>query len=441
VTRHKQLASGEQQGRRDFLKTSLAAAGAAAVGSLPLARSAHAAGSDVIRVGLIGCGARGPGAVVNALTVDRGARLVALGDVFADQVKSRREILKKEKPEQVQVDDNHCFSGLDSYKHVIESADVVLVACAAKYHSVYLQAAVEAGKHVFVEKPHAIDPVGVRRIAAAAELAKKNRTSILSGFQSRYQPMFRELIARIRDGAIGEIVAFEEHFERGPYNMVGRNPSWSEVEFQFRAQMHFTWLSGDDVNQSLAHNLDRVTWAMKEQTPVSAHGMGGRSASFGVVYGNTFDHHAVVYEYANGVRAYAYCRTQDGCYGSGESIILGSKGRAFMYGGRIEGETSWKYKGPGGNPYDLEHKAFFEAIRSGNPLNCGDYMARSSQVAVMGQLTCYCGRELTWDQVSKSNFVFTPKAADVRLDMEPPVKPDAEGNYPVPVPGITEFKI
>ncbi|MGO8753085.1 MAG: Gfo/Idh/MocA family oxidoreductase [Thermoguttaceae bacterium] len=430
--------SPKRASRRDFLKTSLAAA---AAGTLPLARSAHAAGSDIIRIGLIGCGNRGPGAVVNALTVDPGARLVAMGDIFADHVRTRRKLLQNEKPNQVQVDDAHCFSGLESYKHVIESCDVVLVACAAKFHPVYLLAGIEAGKHVFVEKPHAIDPVGVRQITAAAELAKQKKLSILSGLQSRYMPSFRELMRRVHDGAIGEIVAFEEHFERGPYNIVRRDPKLNEVEFQFSAQMHFTWLSGDDVNQSLAHNLDRVTWAMKEQTPVTAHGMGGRSASFGEIYGNTFDHHAVVYEYANGVRAYAYCRTQDGCYGSGESIILGSKGRAYLYGGRIEGETKWKYDGPGGNPYDLEHKAFFQAIRSGNPLNCGDYMARSSLVAVMGQLSCYCGKELTWEQVSKSNFVFTPKAEDVRLDMEPPVKADEKGNYPVSMPGITEFKI
>ncbi len=438
MTQRQSLPSPRRQPRRDFLKTSVAAA---AVSGLPLARSVHAAGSDVIRIGLIGCGNRGPGAVVNAMNVDPGVRLVAMGDIFLDHIKGHREAIRKEKPNQVQVDDAHCFVGLDSYKHVIESADVVLIACAAKYHSVYLLDAIKAGKHVFVEKPHAIDPVGVREIKEASELARQKRLSILSGLQSRYQPSFRELVRRIHDGAIGEIVAFEEHFERGPYNVVARNPKLNEVEFQFSAQMHFTWLSGDDVNQSLAHNLDRVTWAMKEQTPVTVHGMGGRSASFGVIYGNTFDHHAVVYEYANGVRAYAYCRTQDGCYGSGESIILGSKGRAYMYGGRIEGETNWKYSGPGGNPYDLEHKAFFEAIRSGNPLNCGDYMARSSQVAVMGQLACYCGKELTWEQVSKSNFFYAPKAEDVRLDMEPPVKPDERGNYPVPLPGITEFKI
>ena len=208
--------------------------------------------------------------------------------------------------------------------------------------------------------------------------------------------------------------------------------------------MHFPWLSGDDVNQSLVHNLDRVTWVMKGQTPVKAHGIGGRSASFGEIYGNTFDHHGVVYEYANGVRTFAFCRTQAGCYGNADSLILGSKGRArFNPGGKsvIEGETNWKYKGPIVSPGVEEHKALFEAIRSGKPLNCGEYMIPSSLVAVMGQLACYSGRELTWEQVSKSNFLFAPKAEDVRLDMEPPVKADAKGNYPVPMPGLTEFKI
>jgi predicted dehydrogenase len=375
------------------------------------------------------------------LTVDPGARLVAMGDVFLDHVKNRRELLRTEKPSQVQVDDAHCFSGLDSYLHVMESADVLIVACAAKYHPVYLFEGIQAGKHVFVEKPHAIDPVGIRQILAAAELAKKQNLSILSGLQSRYEPKYQEIIKRVHDGAIGEIVAFHEQLERGPYNIVNRNPKMNEVEFQFSAQMHFTWLSGDDVNQSLVHNLDRVTWAMKEQTPVAAHGMGGRSASFGEIYGDTFDHHALVYDYANGVQVHAQCRTQNGCYGFEESTILGSKGRALMRAGRIEGTTNWKYKAAPANPYDLEHKAFFEAIRSGKPLNCGDYMARSAQVAVMGQLACYSGQPLTWEQISKSTFAFAPKPEDVRLDMPPPVTHDGKGNYPVPMPGITEFKI
>ena len=428
--------------RRDFLKTSMAAAaGAAAISGLSLVRGVHAAGSDVIRIGMIGCGSRCPGAAVNAMNVDPGVRLVAMTDIFADRVESRREMLKKEKPKQVAVDDAHCFSGLDGYRHVIESADVVLIACSAKYHPGYLRAAVEAGKHVFLEKPHAIDPVGVRALAVACALAKQKGLSIVSGLQSRFLPAFQETVKRLHDGAIGDIVAIQESWLRGPYGLIPRNPKLNEVEFQFSNQYHFSWLSGDDVTQTLTHNLDRAVWTMKEQTPVKVYGLGGRSASFGEVFGNVFDHHTVVYEFANGTRMYALCRTQNGCHEENSSVYLGTKGRCILTQYRIEGENKWSYRGPSENPYDLEHKALFAAIRSGNPLNCGDYMARSTTVAVMGQLACYSGRELTWEQVSGSDFVFAPKADDVRLDMAPPVKPDEKGNYPVPMPGITEYKI
>ena len=249
---------------------------------------------------------------------------------------------------------------------------------------------------------------------------------------------------RIHDGEIGEIVAIEETFLRGPYNLVARNPKLNEVEYQFSNWYHFRWLSGDDVTQSLIHNLDRATWAMREQTPVKAHGLGGRPSSFGEVYGNVFDHHSVVYEYANGVRMYALCRTQNGCYDEYSSAYFGTKGvRRLWPMSRytIEGETKWKYRGSMRDPHELEHVALFAAIRSGNPVNCGDYMTSSTLTAVMGQLTCYSGKELTREQVAKSDFVFTPKVEDVRLDMKPTVTPDANGSYPVPMPGITEFKV
>jgi predicted dehydrogenase len=434
--------------RRDFLKTLMAAAaGTAAFGGLPFARSAHGAGGDVIRIGLIGCGSRGPGAAINAMRADDGVRLVAMTDVLADRVRGRREMLQQQNPGQVKVADDHCFSGLDGYKQVIAGVDVVLIACSAKYHPVYLRAAIEAGKHVFVEKPHAIDPVGVREVTAACELARQKKLSVMSGLHSRHDPGFQEAIQRIHDGAIGEIVSIEENFLRPPYRLCYREPKLNEVEYQFMNQYHFAWLSGDDVPQSLVHNLDRATWAMKEQTPVKAHGLGGRSASFGEVYGNVFDHHSVVYEYANGVRLYAFCRTQNGCYGEYSSTYFGTKGRCQLFPQyRIEGEKPWKYHAANAamaqnNAWDLEHKVLFSAIRSGNPVNCGDYMARSTLVAVMGQLACYSGNELTWEQVSKSTFAFTPKVENVHLDMTPPVKPDEKGNYPVPMPGITEFKI
>jgi myo-inositol 2-dehydrogenase / D-chiro-inositol 1-dehydrogenase len=424
--------------RREFLKT----ASAVATGRLAIGRGAHAAGTDVIRIGLIGCGGRGPGAALNAMTVDPGARLVAMTDIVKDRVLNRRKLLKQQKPEQVAVDDDHCFSGLEGYRHVIASADVVLVACAAKFHPVYLRAAIEAGKHVFVEKPHAIDPVGVRAVTAACDLAKQKGLSVQSGLHSRYSRGYQETIKRIHGGAIGEIVAIEENFLRGPYGIYKRQPGMNEVEYQFSNQYHFTWLSGDDVAQSLVHNVDRALWAMNGQVPQKAHGMGGRSASFGEVYGNVFDHHGVVYEFAGGARMYAFCRTQFGCYDEYSSLLLGTKGRCNLMQCRIEGETNWRYADLRSEeePHQAEHRPFFAAIRSGSPLNAGDYMARSTMAAVMGQMTCYSGKEVTWEQMIKSNYVFLPRPEDVSLNMEPPVKPGASGEYPVFArPGLTKI--
>jgi predicted dehydrogenase len=424
--------------RRQFLRTSAAAASAVALGSLDLSRTAHAAGTDIIRVGMIGCGGRNGGAAVEALTADRGARLVAMCDIFLDRIKAQRANIKTARPNQVEVDDEHCFPGFDGYKKVIESSDVVLIANAAKFHPWHAKAAIEAGKHVFVEKPHGIDPAGIKTLKAACELAKQKKLSIVSGLQSRYHPGFAETVQRIYDGAIGDIVAIEENFLRAPYGVTERKPGLTELEWQCSTQYHFVWLSGDDVVQSLVHNLDRSSWVMRDQAPVKCHGLGGRSSMIEPVYGNVFDHHSVVYEFANGARVYAFCRTTTGCYDESSSIILGTKGKASILGCRIWGETNWRWQGTG-NPYQLEHDKLFAAIRSGNPLNNGDYAARSTQIAIMGQLSCYTGKEVTWEQMNQSDFFYPPKPEDCHDGMEPPVKPGPSGSYPVFIPGRTQL--
>jgi predicted dehydrogenase len=347
--------------------------------------------------------------------------------------------LKQAAPAQVAVDDQHCFSGFDAYKRVIESVDVVLIANAAKFHPLHLTAAVEAGKHVFVEKPHAIDPAGIKMVAAARDKAKQKGLSVLSGLQSRFHPGYQETVKRVHDGAIGDIVAIQETWLRPPYGLYPRKPGLTEVEYQASNQYHFHWLCGDDVPQTLIHNLDRAGWVLRGEAPVRAYGMGGRSTLHGEIYGSVFDHHAVVYEFAGGVRLYAYCRTIDDCYNENSSVILGTKGRCFLTQTRIVGETKWQYSGPKGNPYDIEHEEFFKAIRSGNPINSGDYMIRSTMTGIMGQLSCYTGKEVTWAQMTASDFFFAPKPEDVRADMEPPVKPGPDGTYPVFRPGVTKL--
>ncbi len=371
------------------------------------------------------------------MSADPSVRLVAMTDLFADRVQAKRAILKKQRPEQVQVDDDHCFSGIDGYKKVIDSVDIVLIACAAKFHPIYLLAGIEAGKHVFVEKPHGIDPLGIQVVRKAAELARKKNLGVLSGLQSRFHPAIRETIQRVLDGQIGEIVSFEENFVRGPYGNTIRPKGVRELEVQYGNQYRFSWLCGDDVPQSLVHNMDRATWALGETPPINCHGFGGRSTNEHVL-GDVFDHNSVVYHYANGVRGYAFCRTTGGCYNENSSIIMGTKGTALPLSGRITGKNAWRFSGKNDNPYDAEHREFVKSIRAGRPLNCGDYMARSTLVTIMGQLSCYSGRQVTWEQVSKSEYFIPPKPEDCTWDMDPPTAPDVDGAYPVcATPGVT----
>jgi predicted dehydrogenase len=422
--------------RRQFLAASAAAG--AALGALPLSRSVHAAGSDVIKVGLIGCGGRGSGAAANAMNAGPDVRLVAMSDIFEDRVKSSRDNLKKVQPEQVAVDDEHCFVGFDAYQQVIASGvDVVLIACTSKFHPTYLKAAVDAGKHVFVEKPHAIDPPGIHVVQQACDDAQKKKLCLVSGLCWRYDKGVQETIKRVLDGAIGDLVAIQETYMRSTYRNVERQPDWSELEYQFRNWYHFRWLSGDDGPQSLLHSIDKGAWALREETPVKAFGSGGRSSGFGPVYGDVFDHGAIVFEYANGVRMYANVRAQDGCYSEVSDTFLGTKGRCDVLKNRIEGETKWQYDGPKSNMYDAEHVVLFDAVRSGQPVNDGVRMVRSTMLSLLGQMVCYTGRQMTWEQALNSPWRAGPEA--VSWDMEPPAKADADGTYPVPIPGITKL--
>ena len=222
-----------------------------------------------------------------------------------------------------------------------------------------------------------------------------------------------------------------------PYRLIERKEGQEELDFQFRNWYHFRWLSGDDVPQSLLHCLDKAAWAMRDEPPVKAFGLGGRSSSFGPVYGDVFDHHSIVFEYANGVRVFGNCRAQNGCYGNVSDNILGTKGQADVIKGRIEGESPWKYEGPKANMYDVEHQDLFAAIRAGQPINNGTYMARSSMMAVLGQMVVYSGQQMTWDQVMKSDWKASPDTCG--FEMEPPVQSQEDGTYPIPIPGITKL--
>jgi len=431
-------ATNHRASRRDFLKGT-AAAGAAVAGGLSLARSVHAAGKQEIKIGMIGCGGRCSGAAAQALGLGKDVKLAAMTDVFERRMRAKQKLFKAQFPDQFLATAATCAYGLDGYKAVIAASDAVLIACASKYHPFYAEEAVKAGKHVFVEKPHAIDPAGCRRLRRVCELARKKNVSVVSGHESRYSLAYQEQTKRIHDGAIGQVVAIQSMFLRAPYQTVARDPELNETEYQFSNWYHFRWLSGDDVTQSLVHNLDRMRWVLKEENPTWCFGLAGRSTSFGEVYGDMFDHHTVVYEFKSGVRLYALCQTRAGCYGSWDDILMGTKGVCYWSACRIDGETKWRYQGRQNDASVAEQERLIGSIRSGKLINDGDTMIDSTYVAVMGQLACYAGTPVTWEQMMAADFEFEPKIADVRLDMDAPTKPDATGNYRLPVPGLTKY--
>ncbi len=428
------MAETSDSSRRRFLKTT--AAGALAAG-LPLVRSVHAAGSDVLRVGLVGCGGRGTGAAVNALNADPNTRLVALADIFPARMSVALRQLQQAKGAQVAVDADHQFDGFDGYRKVIDSADVVLLALPTFFHPHYLKACVDAGKHVFCEKIHAVDAPGVRLVLEAGEVAQSKGLSVVSGLAWRYDTGARETMQRIHDGAIGRIVSIEQTCNTGFLRSRPRQPGWTEMEYQLQDWYNFFWLSCDLPGLNTVHNLDKAAWAMHDEPPLRCWGMGGRQTRVGPQYGDAWDHHATVFEYASGTRLHAYCRQQDGCATDISSRYYGTKGWCDLLGYRIEGEKPWRFAGGRSNRFDLEHVALFSAIRSGTPVNNTLYMARSSLMAIMSTWASYTGRVLAWEAAMASNHVIAPKT--LAFDAEPPTEPGADGNYPMPVPGVTRF--
>ncbi|MGO9115370.1 MAG: Gfo/Idh/MocA family protein [Thermoguttaceae bacterium] len=425
--------------RREFLKMTVVAAAGAAAGSLALSRSAHAAGSDVLRIGLVGCGARGGGAAANALGADANTRLVAMADAFSDRLQNTLESLKRQFDDRVTVDAEHCFVGFDAYQRLIDSGvDVVLLATSPHFRPIHLKACIDAGKHVFCEKPVAVDGPGVRSVLATCQEAAEKKLNVVSGLCWRYDYGVRETMKRVLDGDIGDIISIRETFNTGTLWHRRRQPSWTEMEYQMRNWYYFTWLSGDHNCEQHVHSLDKAAWAMHEEPPVRAWGLGGRQVRTEAIYGDIFDHHAVCYEYANGVQVYSYCRQMAGCSDDVSDLFLGTQGRADILANKIcnaKGEVVWRYQGPKPSMYDVEHQELFAAIRSGKVINNGVYMARSSMLAILGRMVTHSGQTITWDRAIHSGAKLAPEK--YAMDATPPIVPDKDGKYPVSVPGVT----
>ncbi len=435
--------------RRSFLSKSAVLGGAV----LAVQRGAHAAGSDILKVGLIGCGSRGSGAAANAMNADPGVRLVAMADAFGDRLEASLAQLKRRSPGQVDVAPSRCFVGFDSYKALIGSGvDVVLLAAPPHFRPLHLKACIDAGKHVFAEKPVGVDATGVRSVRATCELARQKKLNLVSGLCWRYDTVIRETIKRVHDGAIGKILAVQSTRNLGYLWQRPRKPEWTEMEFQMRNWYYFAWLSGDHNVEQQIHGIDKCMWALKDEPPARAWGLSGRQVRTESKWGDIYDHHAVVYEFASGERMYAMARQQPNCFNDYSEFLVGTKGRCDLQKGRIEGETNWSYGATAGDlsgysgklrkgglrpMHQVEQDELFAAIRAGKCINNGDYMCQSTLVAILGRTVGYTGQAITWEQMTQSKQDLSPKR--YAFDAEPPTLPGPDGNYPVAMPGVTRF--
>ena len=415
--------------RRTFLQAT--AAGAVVLGAPSFARAEER--TQEIKIGVIGCGGRGTGAAVDALTASAATRIVALGDAFADRVESCAANLAKQGPRGTVPADMR-FTGLDAYQKVIASGvDLVILAAAPGFRPLHIAAAVAAGKHVFAEKPVAVDPAGVRTVLQAAASIDQQGLSFVCGTQRRHEACYVEAMRRVHDGAIGEIVSARCYWNQGGLWVKEKQAEWSDVEWQLRNWLYFTWLSGDHIVEQHVHNLDVVNWATGS-LPLRAVGMGGRQVRTDAKYGNIFDHFAIDYEYPGGLRVLSMCRQIDGCQSAVEEIVQGTKGTLYTSSGsaRIEpragaGGDAWEFTGENKNPYVVEHEHLIAAIQTGRRINEARRIAESTLVAVMGRMSTYTGKEVSWQQALESKLDLMPP----NLAFGPLVVPE------VAVPGRT----
>ncbi|MDB6121530.1 MAG: oxidoreductase domain protein [Pedosphaera sp.] len=428
----------KETSRREFIKTSAIIGGALAAPAILPGKLFAAENSDTLRIGLIGCGNRGTGAAEQALKADKNVVITAMGDVFSDRLEQSLQSLTKAVPGKVKVDAEHRFIGFDAYQKVIDSGvDVVLLATPPGFRPAQLKAAVAAGKHIFTEKPMAVDAPGVRSVLESVAEAKKKNLALVAGFCWRYSYGERAAYQQIHEGGIGDVTTLYGTFNvsmNSRWDKWTRANSKSDMECMMRRWYFYPGLSGDHLVEQAVHTVDKMLWAMKDVPPVKALGFGGRQVRTGAEYGVIFDHFSIVYDFANSAKGFIYCRQQDNCSGGVSDTIYGTKGICEILGGRklqqIKGEKPWKYKGPHPDMYQVEHNELFASIRSGKPINDGVRMANSTLTAIMGRMAAYTGQSITWDEAMNSQEKLLPDVVD--WDHVPPVPQ-------VAMPGRTKF--
>lgn len=398
--------------RRTFLKASAASATA-----VTLAPGAFAAADETLRIGLVGCGGRGTRAAIEALRADKNVKLIAMCDVFKDRLDASLRSLTKGKEardvvSRIDVPPDRCFDGLDGYKKLIDCVDVVLLCTPPGFRPQHLRAAVEARKHVFCEKPVAVDVPGVKSVIESARIAQKNGTGLCSGYCWRYDYAKRETVKRIHDGAIGDVLAMHITYHTGPLWDRGTDDPYTTLEYQLRNWYYFTWLSGDFIVEQHCHNFDKANWVLRGAVPIAATGVGGRQVRVAPKWGNIYDHFACTLEFANGLKLFSACRQMPGCPADVNDHVYGTKGQAQLMKTPqlyLPGGKTWEYDGPGSDMYQVEHNELFASIRAGKPINDGETAAHSSALAIFAREAAYSGQRLTWKQFMASERSLGPK--------------------------------
>jgi len=409
--------------RRNWTRRELLRSSAAAAGTLVLSGAAgplaFAQGSDEIRVGVVGCGGRGSGAANNCVASSSGVKIVALADAFEDRLKGLKD--------QFKVPDDRCFIGLDAYKKLmaIDDINLVILATPPGFRPKQLAEAIRQGKNVFMEKPVAVCPAGIKMVIEASKLASQKGLAIVAGTQRRHQHEYVETMKRVLDGAIGDVVSAQCYWNMGGLWVSERKPGQGDVEWQIRNWLYFTWLSGDHITEQHVHNMDVVNWAFGDVLPETIHGIGGRQYRTDPKYGNIFDHFGVEFIYPGDVRTISTCRQIEGTAGNVSERVVGTKG-VTNCGGVIEGENAWRYRGPRSDPYVQEHTDLIKSIRDGKPLNEGERIAGSTLCAIMGRESAYSRQ-----QFKRSWFMNR-----CTLDLLPPDDLKLSDSRPVPAVAI-----
>jgi myo-inositol 2-dehydrogenase / D-chiro-inositol 1-dehydrogenase len=434
--------------RRQFLSTSgKVAAGAALVGALP--RPGYAAEDNTIKVALIGCGGRGSGAVVQALSTKGPVKLWAMADFFDNRLQSSVSAVKQQRPGQVDVPPERQFIGLDGYKKAMDTLDkgsVVLLATPPAFRSIHVEYAIAKGLHVFMEKSFAVDGPGIRRILRCGEEAKRKNLKIAGGLMTRHNNPMAEAVKKIHDGVIGDVMTTWAYRVHGTVKTTSRDPGWNELAYQVANYSNFTWLNSSFIVDWLIHNIDVSCW-VKNDWPISVQGMGGRQVREDP--DQLFDHYVAEYSYADGTRMVAQGRLIENCWGFFGVQVHGTKGSAVLGEGvdvprlfKSCSQTSdnmiWRFKGEKNDPYQTEHDLLFDAIRNDKPYNEAERCAKSNLTAIMGRMACESGQQITWDEALNSNLELAPGLETMTKESNPPVMPDANGRYLIAKPGQTK---